>query len=700
MAPPALGTEMSLVPYSSQESNEVVLRFNSALVVYDQSRNQLALRAAPPPNDVDFTECPYCHRPLREEYPERAEQGRQESDPNVDVGFVSPEYFRMLRDHETGADDLAAPPPSPRRRLTRPIDSGSGSSPVSAANAEFVSSSPTSSQGISAAALSPNYFQRFFVEEKVLGKGGKGVVLLVRHLLDGVSLGYFACKRVPVGDDHQWLEKVLVEVQLLQHLSHQNLVSYRHVWLEDVKLSNFGPSVPCAFILQQYCNAGDLHQYIFSATTSSTTQQLKERLRRRSKGHLDVSQEMCGARRLQFEEIYSFFKGITSGLNHLHENGFIHRDLKPSNCLLHDTGNELRVLVSDFGEAQKESMTRRSTGATGTISYCAPEVLRPEYPGGPLGEFTAKSDIFSLGMILYFMCFGRLPYANANNLEEDEDLEQLREEISAWSGFDDKKKVRSDLPDQLYKFLKRLLSLDPIDRPSAEDILRGITSGGALNKDSPPGHAHSGFFQELRSGSRISPVETPTPSTPTANWTGGGRRIPATGSSGFAKPTASKLRTRSFKDDGFEAPSSSDDLEPMSAATETHDSSLMIRKRGLPTSPGTSPYRAPPTQLLPSPDRPESGILSSRYLITAYVVIKPLLFILKLFSIFHSCSPLASNPWVSYPLICLAVLDIINVSDDSSRHITLALSLAHVVLLLTAARYNVLCLSRESIFTL
>jgi hypothetical protein len=46
------------------------------------------------------------------------------------------------------------------------------------------------------------------VEEKELGRGGKGVVLLVRHVLDGVSLGHFACKRVPVGDDHEWLEKV------------------------------------------------------------------------------------------------------------------------------------------------------------------------------------------------------------------------------------------------------------------------------------------------------------------------------------------------------------------------------------------------------------------------------------------------------------------------------------------------------------
>jgi serine/threonine protein kinase len=94
---------------------------------------------------------------------------------------------------------------------------------------------------------------------------------------------------VPVGDDHAWLEKVLIEVQLLQRLSHPNLVSYRHVWLEDAKLNRFGPSVPCAFILQQYCNAGDLLHYVVgkSPTVLTAKEQLKEKMRRKSKGQTD-----------------------------------------------------------------------------------------------------------------------------------------------------------------------------------------------------------------------------------------------------------------------------------------------------------------------------------------------------------------------------------------------------------------------------
>jgi hypothetical protein len=60
-------------------------------------------------------------------------------------------------------------------------------------------SEPVGGGGISDAAFSPKYFERFFVTQRELGRGGKGVVLLVRHVLDGVSLGEFACKRVPVG---------------------------------------------------------------------------------------------------------------------------------------------------------------------------------------------------------------------------------------------------------------------------------------------------------------------------------------------------------------------------------------------------------------------------------------------------------------------------------------------------------------------
>ncbi|KAM4055985.1 kinase [Hirsutella rhossiliensis] len=466
---------MSLIPYHPREGREIVLRHHNSVVVRDPDSHRLEIRR---------TECPTCHQPLG-----HASSPERPLDRHYDMSheYVNPDYFRMLR----AGNEVSAPPngpPSPVRRLFHPALAGTPSvhsTPPSVTldeEAEFVSSTPGVGQAegsrIRRNAFSPDYFKTFFVEETVLGRGGKGVVLLVRHEIDGCQLGHFACKRVPVGDDHAWLEKVLIEVELLAKLSHPNLVSYRHVWLEDVQLTRFGPSVACAFILQQYCNSGDLHQYVVgSAPREATKEELKARMRRRSKGQAEPPHHLSQAKpQLSFEDIYSFFKDITSGVAYLHAANYIHRDLKPNNCLLHREGGMLQCLISDFGEVQPENVVRKSTGSTGTISYCAPEVLKMD-ANGRYGNFTTKSDMFSLGMILYFMCFGRLPYQGANAIQEElEDIELLRAEIVDWKGFQDERRERTDLPPRLYKLLKKLLALDPAERPSANEVLIAMKS--------------------------------------------------------------------------------------------------------------------------------------------------------------------------------------------------------------------------------
>lgn len=494
----------------------VFSRHHNAIVVRDSQSHRLEIRG--------ISTCPTCHQPLTrsENAPDRGYDrsfgARQET-------YVDPDYFRMLRAVNNNDASADRGPPSPVRRIFGPSLGGASSpsthqtSPSLAPDeAEFVSSTPGVAQAegsrIRRDAFSPNYFNTFFVEERVLGKGGKGVVLLVRHEIDGCALGQFACKRVPVGDDHAWLEKVLIEVELLAKLSHPNLVSYRHVWLEDVRLTRFGPSVACAFILQQYCNGGDLHQYIIGgAPREATKEELKAQMRRRSKGQLETPVDLLnGNRVLGVEEIYSLFKDITSGVAYLHAANYIHRDLKPSNCLMHREGGRTTCLISDFGEVQPENVVRKSSGTTGTISYCAPEVLKMDATSGRYANFTTKSDIFSLGMILYFMCFGRLPYQNANALQEElEDVDELRAEITHWTGFHDERRERPDLPPRLYQLLKRLLALDPVERPSANEVLKAMRGesmsfeNGASQETAP----------NLGIGTRIQNLDSPAPpSTP------------------------------------------------------------------------------------------------------------------------------------------------------------------------------------------
>lgn len=637
--------------------------------------------------------------------------------------FITEGYFDMLA-RSLPSSNQTSPPPSPRRRIAQPVRSRlhpSSATVIPPPNAEFIASAPappTQGHGISETAFSPNYFEKFFVEERELGRGGRGVVLLVKHVLDGVTLGHFACKRVPIGDDHAWLEKVLVEVQLLQTLSHQNLVSYRHVWLEDFQISTFGPSVPCAFILQQYCNGGDMQNYVLgSAQASTTAQELKERIRRRSRGESELPRRKNEPNKLHFDEIYSFFRDITSGLRHLHHNNFIHRDLKPSNCLLHTVGGETRVLVSDFGEVQYEYATRKSTGATGTISYCAPEVLRRISPGGPFENFTSKSDIFSLGMILHFLCFASLPYHAANVLhEEREDIDELREEITTWEGFDEHRKLRPELPAALYAFLKRLLSLEPDQRPSADDVLQVVSSG---RLDDIPAVRRRGSMEpeELTPGRRIQKIDTPqTGNSPQ------GRPGPELASGRSKRRQFKSIRTRSqdrkradaiMNDQGV---ASDSDLEHESSAQNRSsssprefgnlklDSRMVLRAKGTSISLPSSPLQKSSTQ---SPVQPQlllelNGPTNPRVHPALVNRVRTFLdspmtssstriaiLTLKLISTLQPCLSQGMNALVVYPIIALALLEFSLANLRVWK--VLSAGLLHLVVLVVAWRTHKLC---------
>lgn len=652
-------------------------RHNNAVVVYDPQSERLVLRDASQ-GQLDLTVCPTCHQPLRGD----RRNGSQEHggpEPSQSGGFVHRDYFRLHQSLYGSPNAIA--PPSPRRRLVEPVRPHDDSPirPEQRAHVDSPPASPAAPPGISETAFSPGYFQRCYVVEKELGKGGKGVVLLVTHLLDGNEIGHFACKRVPVGDDREWLKNVLIEVQLLQQLEHKHLVRYHHVWLEDVKLLNFGPSVPCAFILQQYCNAGDLHGYVLNPEERSTTpHDLKERARRRSKNQPEPPQDLPG-RKLPLEEIYSFFKDITSGLNHLHINGYIHRDLKPSNCLLHDdgTGERSRVLVSDFGEVQVEDMVRKSTGATGTISYCAPEVLRRQSSGG-YGNFTRKSDIFSLGMILYFLCFARSPYSHADILnEENEDLDELRDEITTWSGLHEERKLRPDLPEQLYTFLRRLLSLNPEERPTAEAILLGIKTNSGLDRISDSRPRSAGLmFEDLRNDSRISPVDSPRPSTPARKM-----------STGFSRPGGpAQLRLASLHKERNQSPTGNAEEREIDHEGATSPGGSLVLSRQFP-----SPIRREMPQLTAPPAQRSRFSKVDFHSQLARRTLKILLLLLKVVSVNISCAPMAANPMVAYALLGLAALDL--VFNKSGPGTSVVLAALHVAILLAASWTGLLCMS-------
>lgn len=544
-------------------------------------------------------------------------------------------------------------------------------------DAEFVASepAPASGKGISSSAFSPGYFKQFFREERELGRGGNGVVLLVEHVLDGVSLGHFACKRIPVGNNHQWLEKVLVEVKLLAQVPHKNLVKYHWVWVERYEPASFGPTVPCVWILQEYCNGGDLQNYVLGPReTTSTAEKLKARHRRQSISKSPPLEELRRYSKLTLEEIFSFFRDITSGLHHLHTKGYIHRDVKPSNCLLQQDEGRIRVLLSDFGEVQATGTRRGNTGATGTISYCAPEVLRQERDGS-YGNFTTKSDIFSLGMIVYFMCFGRLPYVNADDLDEDnEDLDLLRAEITAWQGFDDNSRSRNDLPEKLYRYLQRLLSVDPQKRPSTDEILSSIK-------------ASTGFGDVAAwMDARVTSVDSPKKETPRS-------RTPSYADRSFLGNIG-----RSFSGDKVKR--SPSPIKKQIGETMPDSSGVVLRPRKLDrpqTETSPPPPLMSPRLMLPAP--PPATVLSRirrsfEQPLLQSLWFKAAIFVTKILTVLLPCGPYAPNPVLLYLLLFIASLDLALEPGDLRR--SLAAIVIHLLAVAWTYRTGVLCRTTDA----
>ncbi|MBR0208091.1 MAG: Stk1 family PASTA domain-containing Ser/Thr kinase [Oscillospiraceae bacterium] len=111
---------------------------------------------------------------------------------------------------------------------------------------------------------------------------------------------------------------------------------------------------------------------------------------------------------LDWKEVVHFTKQITRALSHAHERGIIHRDIKPQNIMLLRDGT---LKVADFGIAALENEVYENNGQTiGSIHYIAPEQARGNNPD-------ARSDIYSLGVVMYEMLSGELPYTG-NTLAE------------------------------------------------------------------------------------------------------------------------------------------------------------------------------------------------------------------------------------------------------------------------------------------
>ncbi|CAL9477145.1 protein kinase domain-containing protein [Streptomyces sp. enrichment culture] len=148
---------------------------------------------------------------------------------------------------------------------------------------------------------------------------------------------------------------------------------------------------------------------------------------------------------------------IADALAASHTDGVVHRDLKPANVLLKQTGGEMHPMLTDFGIARLADSPglTRTHEFVGTPAYVAPESAegRPQ---------TSAVDVYGAGILLYELVTGRPPFGGGSALEV------LHQHLSA------EPRRPSTVPDPLWTVIERCLRKNPDDRPSAENLARGL----------------------------------------------------------------------------------------------------------------------------------------------------------------------------------------------------------------------------------
>jgi serine/threonine protein kinase/tetratricopeptide (TPR) repeat protein len=153
-------------------------------------------------------------------------------------------------------------------------------------------------------------------------------------------------------------------------------------------------------------------------------------------------------------EAVDIARQVAEGLAHAHERGMIHRDIKPANVMITAEGV---VKILDFGIVKLQGQGLTRTGAVvGTVPYMSPERLRGE-------EVDARTDIWSLGVVLYEMLAGRRPFDERDD-RTLQDAIWFAEPASLTT-------LRPEIPDALSRFVSDALAKHPADRPASASVV-------------------------------------------------------------------------------------------------------------------------------------------------------------------------------------------------------------------------------------
>eukprot|EP01042_Synura_sphagnicola_P036372 gene36372-biopygen3618 len=251
-----------------------------------------------------------------------------------------------------------------------------------------------------------------------LGQGAFGVVYQGTWRLTDVAIKKLLLEHLT--DDAR--KEFEAEAQTMKKLRHPNIVQFLGYCISPR---------PC--IVMEYMRRGSLHQLLGN---------------RQAEIPWDVRMWIA--------------LDMTRGLAYLHADKIVHRDIKSMNVLL----TEGKACLADFGLARVKTETRavstKSSQAAGTLRWMAPELFFPR------AVYTQKSDVYSLGWVLWELASRRIPFQEAPSIEL----------ISKWVKEGVREGIPEDCPAGLANVIKDCWDGDPAKRPEANAVVVLLVSGG------------------------------------------------------------------------------------------------------------------------------------------------------------------------------------------------------------------------------
>ncbi|KAG7495653.1 hypothetical protein JOB18_003702 [Solea senegalensis] len=244
---------------------------------------------------------------------------------------------------------------------------------------------------------------------KTIGKGNFAKVKLARHVLTGKEVAVKIIDKTQLNSSS--LQKLFREVRIMKMLNHPNIVKLFEVIETEKTL----------YLVMEYASGGEVFDYLVAHG------------------------------RMKEKEARAKFRQIVSAVQYCHQKCIVHRDLKAENLLL---DADMNIKIADFGFSNEFTLGNKLDTFCGSPPYAAPELFQGKKYDGP------EVDVWSLGVILYTLVSGSLPFDGQN-------LKELRERVLRG-----KYRIPFYMSTDCENLLKKFLILNPLKRGSLEQIMR------------------------------------------------------------------------------------------------------------------------------------------------------------------------------------------------------------------------------------